>query len=214
MEDIKLNNLKKKEHKDARTCPHCGANVLSEVCQYCGTYIGEVATADLSAEYPMIECKSARIDTWRVILPAIIAACCIGMTLYEALPMFTIDKELMGIDAGFHAQVKAFAMEIIIPFLLFGAIAFLFMCKGIYRWLAVRIFGVELRGTVYGYMDDRVAYNGVNGQVIKILVQTKEGKRFVMLPLETTTMKYVINSTVNVKIYKNYAAIVKEKVNW
>ena len=128
--------------------------------------------------------------------------------------MFTLDMEGMGVDAEFHAQVKAFAMEIITPFLLFGAIAFLIMCMGIYRWLAVRIFGVVRKGTVYGYMDDKVAYNGVNGQVIKILVQTQDGKKFIMLPLETTTMKYVINSTVNVKIYKNYAAIVKKNIKW
>lgn len=80
--------------------------------------------------------------------------------------------------------MQSFAVGQMIPFLVFGAIAFIIMCKGLFRWLVVRIFGVELRGTVYGYMDDRVAYNGVNGQVIKILVQTKEGKRFVMLPLD------------------------------
>ena len=87
-------------------------------------------------------------------------------------------------DGGLHAEMQSFAVGQMIPFFVFGAIAFIIMCKGLFRWLVVRIFGVELRGTVYGYMDDRVAYNGVNGQVIKILVQTKEGKRFVMLPLD------------------------------
>ena len=207
MDDIQLNNPKKKEHIDARICPHCGASVLSEVCQYCGTYLGDVATADLTAEYEMIQCKSAKFSFWRIIFPMFFALGFLGLPLCCFIPVFVINAEET-------SDSRISVLLFMIPFLLVGIGASVVMFKGIYQWLAVRFFGVVRQGTVYGYMDDTTAYNGVNGQVVKVLVQTNDGPKFIMLPLETTVMKYKVNSHVDVKLYKDYAVIIEQKVKW
>ena len=54
---------------DSRTCPHCGAPILSEVCQYCGTYVGQVATSELTPEYELVHCKNAKPEFWNVGFP-------------------------------------------------------------------------------------------------------------------------------------------------
>lgn len=64
-------------------------------------------------------------------------------------------------------------------------------------------------------MDDMVAYNGVNGQKVKILLDTSEGKKFILLPLGTTAKIYEVNSTVDVRLFDNWAVVVsKKKTNW
>ena len=63
---MKRNNKEGSGRTEIRVCPHCGARVLSEVCQYCGSYIGEVSTADLAAEYPVLECREATITFWLI----------------------------------------------------------------------------------------------------------------------------------------------------
>ena len=126
-----------------------------------------------------------------------------------------------------------------LPSVLYGSAGTIFEDVGIMAWIlfpigigfdiailktiitvfANRLFGRKLTGTVYGYMDDTVAYNGVNGQKIKVLVNTREGKKFVIFPLEKTNKPYAVNSDIELRLYKNTAAVVrkrmkKEDYNW
>ena len=64
-------------------------------------------------------------------------------------------------------------------------------------------------------MDDTVAYNGVNGQKVKILVYSSKGRKFIVVPLKRTNKPYPVNRNVNVRIYKNRAKIsVNDKYEW
>ena len=63
-------------------------------------------------------------------------------------------------------------------------------------------------------MDDTVAYNGVNAQKIKILLDTSEGKKFILLPLGTTTKPYEVNSEVQVMLMGDSAMILDKEIKW
>ena len=75
----KLQDLLKQENPQTirpvsagpRICPNCGAPTLSEVCQYCGQYVGTVETQDLTAEYPVLQCRNASITFWNFLFPMI-----------------------------------------------------------------------------------------------------------------------------------------------
>lgn len=203
MDDIKLNNHKKKRPEEVRSCPKCGAPLLSEVCQYCGTYIGEVATGDLTAEYPMIPCRLCKLTIWNTIFPLGFVVGFLGMPLC----MYAILDE---VDMDFKVSL------FFIPFLLVGFGFLLSFLWSMFNVLSVTFFGKVLEGTVYGYMDDTVAYNGVNGQKIKILVHARGGYKFILLPLGTTEKPYKVNKKVYVKVFRDRARIVyrKEDLQW
>ncbi|MBR3031751.1 MAG: hypothetical protein IKH92_01885 [Clostridiales bacterium] len=209
MSDIRLNNPHKKNPEDVRSCPKCGAPLLSEVCQFCGTYIGEVATADLTPEYPLVECKNARLGFWNVGFPLIFG----GIFLCVSLPMFLISLFVDSAFEGSGNMGKSMTL-FTIPFMLIGFVAIGIALRTVFRHLQVKKHGVERSGVVYGYMDDTVAYNGVNGQKVKILVDTSEGKKFILLPLGSTSKQYEVNSTVELKLKDNWALILTKKVNW
>ena len=203
MDGIRLNNPRQKRPEEVRNCPKCGASVLSEVCQFCGTYIGQVATADLAAEYPLVECKSAKIDFWNVAFPTMFGAIFLGVSL----PMLIV--------SNLQGGVPFYTNFFFIPFILIGVIAIGIALRRLFFCLKVKSKGVLRSGVVYGYMDDMVAYNGVNGQKVKILLDTSEGKKFILLPLGTTAKIYEVNSTVDVRLFDNWAVVVsKKKTNW
>ncbi|MBO4687774.1 MAG: hypothetical protein J5636_04610 [Clostridiales bacterium] len=202
MDGIRLNNPRKKRPEEVRNCPKCGASVLSEVCQFCGTYIGEVATADLTPEYPLVECKSAKIDFWNVGFPLMFG----GIFLGVSLPMCIIGNII--------GELSWYMNLFFVPFILIGVIALGIAIRRLLFCMKVKSQGALRSGVVYGYMDDTVAYNGVNGQKIKILLDTSEGKKFILLPLGTTAKIYEVNSTVDVKLLDNWAVIVNKKTNW
>ncbi len=201
---VMINNPKLKDPSEVRVCPQCGAPLLSEVCQYCGVYSGEVATLDLAAEYPVVECKSGKFSFFGVIFPLIFA---FGFLVMPMSMFFAPTPDDMKPPVLF-----------MLPFFIIGFVALVITLKNILEFLAVMTLSKEREGVVYGYMDDTIAYNGVNGQKVKILVNTSEGKKFILLPLETTNKPYRVNSHVTVKLYKNVAMIKPEssdkKYNW
>ena len=205
MDDIRLNNERKLSPEQVRNCPKCGATLLSEVCQFCGTYIGKVATVDLTPEYPLVECKSARLNFWNVGFPLIFGSI-FSLASIPFLGIIPVTNE----SSTSEGSMKLFAL----PFLLIGLGSLLFAVYKLFRILQVHTKGTVRSGVVYGYMDDTVAYNGVNGQKIKILLDTAEGKKFILLPLGTTSKTHEVNSAVDVKLYDKYAVILTKKTNW
>ncbi len=183
-----------------RICPRCGAPILSEVCQYCGTYFGEVSTQELASEYPTVECTLAKFTLFGTIFPLIFALC----------PLLLFFKYILEPE---EMEEGPFSIVVVI---IIGVVAMIFFIRNIWTVLSVFFMGKTMKGIVYGYMDDTVSYNDQPGQKIKILVDTSEGKRFILLPLANTTKPYPVNGPVIVKAYKNKALIKgkKEQINW
>ena len=136
-----------------------------------------------------------------------------GIFLAVSIPLFIIS--LFIDDFGGETEGMGKFMTIItIPFMLIGIVAIIVGVRAYLRHLSVKKSGVVRTGVVYGYMDDTVAYNGVNAQKIKILLDTSEGKKFILLPLGTTTKPYEVNSEVQVMLMGDSAMILDKEIKW
>lgn len=182
-----LNNVK--------YCASCGAPVTSEICAYCGTATGlDTASADM--EYPVFECKEATMNFWTVIFPMIFALSFgIPGTVLLVIAAF-------GFESGVLLMVGA-------PFFLIGSVALFLTLRTAIRYLKVKKYGTKIRATVYGYMDDNVLINNRPAQIVKLLIRTPDGPRFILYQLGTTLKLYGINDSIEVLMYGNYFLIAK-----
>ncbi|MBR0148460.1 MAG: hypothetical protein IJM23_04605 [Lachnospiraceae bacterium] len=188
-------------------CKNCGAPVTSEICPFCGSMTGlDTLTADM--EYPVLECKEANIGFWTVAFPAVFAIGFGYAGLVMPVMMF-ITKDQLDIPGTF----AGFSVLFFLPFALVGIVATVFTVIPIYRYLMLKIKGKEIYGTVYGYCDDKVMLNNRPAQVVKILVQSPEGPRFIMYQMGTTDHPYGINTKIGLRVYKDMFMIEKKKTS-
>ena len=80
------------------------------------------------------------------------------------------------------------------------------------RYAKVKKRGERIRATVYGYMDDHVLINDRPAQIVKLLIQTSAGPRFILYQLGNTLRPYGVNDTVDIMVYGDYFLICKDKV--
>ena len=186
MPELKSNNQKK-------YCPSCGAPIVSEICSYCGTATGlDTARADM--EYPVMECKEATINFWTVAFPMIFAVA-FGIASLVVLTIAVTGFGNIGI------------LLVGVPFFLIGIAALFFALRTISRYVKVKKHGKRMQATVYGYMDDNVLINNRPAQIVKLLVQTPQGPRFILYQLGDTLKVYGINDIVDILMYQNYFMI-------
>ena len=186
-------------------CKNCGAPVTSEICPFCGSMTGlDTMTADM--EYPVLECKEANIGFWTVAFPAVFAIGFGYAGLVMPVMMFITDDQL-----DIPGTFAGFSVLFFLPFALVGIVATVFTVIPIYRYLMLKIKGKEIYGTVYGYCDDKVMLNNRPAQVVKILVQSPEGPRFIMYQMGTTDHPYGINTKISLRVYKDMFMIEKKK---
>lgn len=185
-----------------KTCPQCGAPTTLEICPYCGAKT-DLDTAHANMEYPCIECKEANVGFWTVVFPGIFAFTFSWFGI--CMPIFFI---LSGSAKEFQEKV------IIIMFsLLFGVVgigAFIVMLRPIIAYIRVKTRGKKVTGTVYGYLDDNVVLNGLPAQVVKILVYTKKGPRFLLYQLGRADQPYGVGSKVTLEVYNDTFLISKD----
>ena len=184
-------------NEQPKNCPSCGAPVVSEICAYCGTATG-LHTASADMEYPVLECKEATLNFWTVFFPMIFAV----MFGIGALIPATIS--LIGHGNGGVLLIGA-------PFLLISLGALTFVLSTVSRYLKVKRHGETIRATVYGYMDDNVLLNNRPAQIVKLLIQTQNGPRFVMYQLGSTVKPYKVNDRIDIMVYGKYFLICKEQ---
>lgn len=186
-------------------CKNCGAPVTSEICPFCGSMTGlDTQTADM--EYPVLECKEANLGFWTLAFPAIFAIGFGYAGIVSPIMMFFAEDQF-----DMPKAFTGFSFLFFLPFALVGLVATVFTILPIYRYLMLMIKGKEIYGTVYGYVDDEVLLNGRPAQVVKILVQSPEGPRFIMYQLGNTEHPYGINTKVSLRVYKDLFMIEKKK---
>ena len=105
-------------------------------------------------------------------------------------------------------EVDSSILIICIPFALIGIVSLGIVIRNIWMYVSVCLFGKEIEGIVYGYTSDTVAYNGIAGQVCKLLVHSSQGSRFIMYQLGNTTKPYQINTKIPLKVYKDRFIII------
>ena len=151
-------------------------------------------------EYPVIDCKEANIGFWNVCFPLIFA---ISFGFFG----FVFPLMFLFMESG------EFIGELLMcsVFAIIGVVAFIIGIKPIIRYFLVKRNGQEIEAVVYGYMNDNVLYNGVPAQIVKLLLNTNDGKKFILYQLADTKRPYKINSTIKLKVYKDMFLIVNKK---
>lgn len=151
------------------------------------------------AEYPTLTCKAANINFWNICFPGIFALCFLGIPTITALSIPDVGVGLF-----------------LIPFLLVGGTAAFITIFSLVKYLMVMKKGKRISGIVCGYEDDDVRINGRPAQIVRLLINTPVGKRYIMYKLGNTSQPYAIHSTVSLLAYKNYFKIMdnEEKIEW
>lgn len=181
-------------------CSSCGAPVTSEVCPYCNKLTG-LDTKKANMEYPLIECKEAHVGFLNVVFPMIFA-CSFGFAGFiMPILFFTVG------EGAFPKTIILFFL----PFAVIGAVALYLTINPIVRYLSVKRYGKEINAIVYGYMDDNILLNGNPAQIVKLLVNTNEGKKFIMYQLGDIKQPFKINSQIKLKVYKDIFLIEDKK---
>lgn len=183
-----------------KNCSNCGAPVTTEICPYCNVVTG-LDTQNVDMEYPVIECKEVNIGFWSVLFPMIFAAS-FGFAGF-IMPILFFS---MGGDEFPKSMILFF-----LPFALIGIVAFIIAIKPVIRSITIKTKGKEIYATVYGYMDDNILLNGRPTQIVKLLVDTNDGKKFILYQLGDTKKPFKINSRINLKVYKDIFFIENKK---
>ena len=182
-----------------KKCPNCGAPLTTEICPYCHNATG-LDTAKADMEYPVIECKEASINFWNFWFPMIFAV---------AFGFFGFIFPLIFVLADPSSALMIMLFCSI--FGIIGVVAFVIAIKQVIRSNKVKQKGKEIEATVYGYMDDNILLNGSPAQIVKLLVITKEGPRFILYQLGDIKHPYKINSKIKLLVYKNIFIVKEDK---
>ncbi len=190
---------KMKPMKQQKVCPNCGAPIVSEICQYCGVATG-LNTEQAQMEYPILECKEAVLSFWTLWFPMIFAVV-FGIPALIMLPF---------------ALVTVIFLFVGLPLFVVGGGAMFVVIRTLVRYSKIKKHGKPIQATVYGYMDDNILINDKPAQIVKLLVETPNGPRFILYSLGKTVKPYAVNSTIDLMVYKNYFMITenKEVVEW
>ena len=190
---MKLNGSK-------RNCPNCGAPVTTEVCPYCNIAT-DIDTRFADMEYPVIECKEAGITFWNFAFPMIFAV---------SFGFFGFVFPLSFLFAGDKGEALSVFLFCSI-FGIIGVVAFVISMVPVVRTLMIMLRGKNIEAVVYGYMDDNVLLNNVPAQIVKLLVTTNDGKKFILYQLGDIKQPFKVNSRINLKVYKDIFLIENKK---
>lgn len=182
-----------------RHCPNCGAPITTEICPYCRVETG-INTKDADMEYPVIDCKEAAIGFWNFIFPMIFAV---------SFGFFGFIVPLIMVLSGQEDALVAVLFCSI--FGLIGIVALIIAITPVIRYLLIKNRGKEIEAVVYGYIDDNILLNDRHAQIVKLLVNTDEGYRFILYQLADIKQPYKINSKIKLLVYKDIFLIVKKK---
>jgi hypothetical protein len=180
-------------------CANCGAPVTTEICPYCNVFTG-IDTKYADMEYPIIECKEANIGFWNVLFPMIFAVS-FGFFGFMFPIAFALTDPKEFIPVVLSCSI----------FALVGVVAFVIGIKPVLRFMSIKRSGQEIEATVYGYMDDNVLLNGRPAQIVKLLINTNDGEKFILYQLGDIKQPYKINSKIKLKVHKDIFLIENKK---
>lgn len=182
-----------------RNCPNCGAPITTEVCPYCNIMTGlDTKYADM--EYPVIECKEATMGFVNFWLPMIVA---VGFGFCGFVFPFVFLKG--------GSEVFGTVLLMCLPFALISVIAFVIGINPLIRNISLKSHGEDIYATVYGYMNDNLFINGNPAQIVKLLVQSNDGPKFILYQLGDIKRPFKVNSQIKLKVYKDIFLIENKK---
>ena len=94
---------------------------------------------------------------------------------------------------------------------LLGILAFVIAMIPTSRYIFIELRGKKIDATVYGYMNDNLLINGMPAQIVKLLVSTNDGLKFILYQLGDIKQPFKINSKIELKVYKDIFLIENKK---
>lgn len=170
-------------------CKNCGAPVTTEICEYCNSPTG-IETKNVAMEYPMMECKSASVTT-AMKFTVFMGLSFFAAGLYISYLWYIGSPEYTG---GLIECIFTLGISLILSVI--GLIPMV-------RSLILKLFGKETEATVYGYLNDSLYINDMPAQVVKLLITTKQGPKFILYKLNDINKPFKVNSKIKIKVFRN-----------
>ena len=185
-------------------CKNCGAEVTTELCPYCNSLTG-IDISKVKDKYPLLECKEASLNTfilWLLFIFAFLFWIGLNVSIND------FPKEILEEKPMYRT------IEIILSIVIFliSLLPLITALIPIIRHIIVKLLGKEIEGTIYGYTDDNsMIINGNNTKAIKILIDTPEGKKYILYKTQDTKKKYKLNGKIKLLVYKKLFLIKNKK---
>ena len=182
-------------------CNKCGKLVITEICPDCGAANG-LENIKTDYDFPKIKCDDTNITKEYYVL-FVITSIVILFWLYVNSVLWGLfihkDGFLFGLiyNSFMIAIINMFLTPII---------------KQYKTCMDIEDNGKEIEGIVYGteYKGSNLRGSTVTYTIFKILVETKNGYRFVLYKMQNTNKKYKVNTKLKLKEHKGKYMLIGE----
>lgn len=182
-------------------CNKCGKLVKTEICPDCGAANG-LENIKTDYDFPKIKCDDTNITKEYYVL-FVITSIVILFWLYVNSVLWGLfihkDGFLFGLiyNSFMIAIINMFLTPII---------------KQYKTCMDIEDNGKEIEGIVYGteYKGSNLRGSTVTYTIFKILVETKNGYRFVLYKMQNTNKKYKVNTKLKLKEHKGKYMLIGE----
>ena len=182
-------------------CNNCGKLVKTEICPDCGAANG-LENIKTDYDFPKIKCDDTNITKEYYVL-FVITSIVILFWLYVNSVLWGLfihkDGFLFGLiyNSFMIAIINMFLTPII---------------KQYKTCMDIEDNGKEIEGIVYGteYKGSNLRNSTVTYTIFKILVETKDGYRFLLYKMQNTDKKYKVNTKLKLKEHKGKYMLIGE----
>ena len=182
-------------------CNKCGKLVITEICPDCGAANG-LENIKTDYDFPEIKCNDTNITKEYYVL-FVITSIVILFWLYinSILWRLFIDKEGFIFGLIYNSFMIAIINMFLTPII-----------KQYKTCMDIEDNGIEIEGIVYGteYKCSNLRNSTVTYTIFKILVETKNGYRFVLYKMQNTNKKYKVNTKLKLKEHKGKYMLIGE----
>lgn len=182
-------------------CNNCGKLVKTEICPDCGAANG-LENIKTDYDFPKIKCDDTNITKEYYVL-FVITSIVILFWLYinSILWRLFIDKEGFIFGLIYNSFMIAIINMFLTPII-----------KQYKTCMDIEDNGKEIEGIVYGteYKGSNLRNSTVTYTIFKILVETKNGYRFVLYKMQNTNKKYKVNTKLKLKEHKGKYMLIGE----
>ena len=182
-------------------CNKCGKLVITEICPDCGAANG-LENIKIDYDFPEIKCDDTNITKEYYVL-FVITSIVILFWLYinSILWRLFIDKEGFIFGLIYNSFMIAIINMFLTP-----------LIKQYKTCMDIEDNGIEIEGIVYGteYKGSNLRNSTVTYTIFKILVETKDGYRFLLYKMQNTDKKYKVNTKLKLKEHNGKYMLIGE----
>ena len=182
-------------------CNNCGKLVKTEICPDCGAANG-LENIKTDYDFPKIKCDDTNITKEYYVL-FVITSIVILFWLYvnSVLWRLFIHKDGFLFGLIYNSFMIAIINMFLTPII-----------KQYKTCMDIEDNGKEIEGIVYGteYKGSNLRNSTVTYTIFKILVETKNGYRFVLYKMQNTNKKYKVNTKLKLKEHKGKYMLIGE----